>query len=100
MSITNILRGIGGEFEAGRVIWVTGAAAFVVSFIAYAGIALIAKGQPFTPIEYGTGFGGGFSAVLAAGGFAIKQKDTGVAAAVQTRGGTNAPAEPPPGAKE
>jgi hypothetical protein len=92
MSISSILKGVGGELEAGRVIWVFGSASFVVSFIAYAGIALWAKGQQFSPIEYGTGFGGGFSAVLAAGGFAIKQKDTGVATAVLTRDGTATPA--------
>lgn len=73
--LRDIFSGVDNQsIEAGRVIWVLGSLAFIVSFIAYAGIA-IAKGQPFNPIEYGTGFGGGFAAVLAAGGFGIAQKD-------------------------
>lgn len=84
--LATILRGVSGELEAGRVLWVSGTALFVVSFISFAGIALLVKGQPFSPVEYGTGFGAGFAAALAAGGFGINLKDRGVAKASAAAG--------------
>lgn len=89
--LAGILKGISGELEAGRVLWVSGTALFVVSFISFAGIALLVKGQAFSPVEYGTGFAAGFGAALAAGGFGISQKDRGVARAVATTDATSSP---------
>lgn len=78
--LRNILTGADDtSFESGRVIWVFGALSFIVSFIVFQGIALWVKGQPFSPVEFGTGFGGGLGAVLAAGGFGIAAKDKATA---------------------
>ena len=55
------------SWELGRVLWAVG----VLAFIIYAGIALLVLRQAWNGIEYGTGF----AAVLAAGGFAVAQKD-------------------------
>lgn len=53
-------------FELGRVLWAIG----VLALIGYQGFA-IWKGQPFSPIEFGTGFG----ALLVTGGFGVAAKD-------------------------
>lgn len=55
------------SWELGRALWALG----VVALIGYQGVALWVKGQPFSPIEFGTGLG----AILAAGGFGVGQKD-------------------------
>ena len=70
----NMFRGIdNNSFDIGRVTWFLGA----VAMLGYQGYALF-LGQTWNSIE----FGGGFAALLAAGGFGIKQKDTGVANAM------------------
>lgn len=55
------------SFELGRALWALGC----FSMIAYQGFAIFAKGQPFNPMEFGTGFGG----LLVAGGFGVAAKD-------------------------
>lgn len=72
----NILRGISGEFELGRVLW----ALSTVALIAYQGVAIALNHQSFSPVE----FGAGVAAILAAGGFGVAAKDKGVAAAKAT----------------
>jgi hypothetical protein len=54
-------------FELGRALWALG----TLAMIAYQGVAIWYKGQPFSPVEFGTGFG----AILAAGGVGIAVKD-------------------------
>lgn len=61
--------------ELGRVLWGFGALAMIV----YQGAAIFARGQTFSPIEFGTGF----AALLAAGGFGIAAKDKARAQAQQ-----------------
>jgi hypothetical protein len=82
--LTNMLKGLSGEFELGRMLWAFATVALVV----YQGIAIWMNKQAFAPIE----FGGGAAAILAAGGFGISQKDKGVAKAVATS--SDAPADP------
>lgn len=55
------------SFELGRALWALG----TIAMVAYQGVAIWYKGQPFSPIEFGTGFG----AILAAGGVGIAAKD-------------------------
>ena len=54
-------------YELGRALWALG----VLALIAYQGIALFYKGQPFSPVEFGTGL----ALILAAGGFGVAAKD-------------------------
>jgi len=75
---SHILRGVTGEYELGRSLW----AAATLALIIYQGVAIIAIGQAFDPIEFGTGA----AAILAAGGFGIAAKDKGVAKAVTSEG--------------
>lgn len=78
MSILNIIRGVTGEIELGRVLW----ALATLALIAYQGVAIWMNKQPFSPIEFGTGA----AAILAAGGFGVAAKDKGVATALKETG--------------
>jgi len=55
------------SFELGRALWALGTLAMIV----FQGVAIWFKGQAFSPVEFGTGFG----AILAAGGVGIAAKD-------------------------
>ena len=55
------------SFELGRALWAAG----VLAMIAYQGVALWWRAQPFNPVEFGTGI----AAILAAGGFGVAAKD-------------------------
>lgn len=79
MPFTHILKGIGGQFELGRVLWAFSA----LSMVVYQGVAIGFNHQNFSPVE----FGAGCAAILAAGGFGIAAKDKGVARAVATSEG-------------
>ena len=54
-------------FELGRALWAFG----TLSLILFQGVALFYKGQPFSPVEFGTGL----ALILAAGGFGVAVKD-------------------------
>ncbi|QEM67588.1 amino acid ABC transporter substrate-binding protein [Geobacter sp. FeAm09] len=65
--IKDCLTGIDGQtFDAARVYLAAG----VIMFLLLAGYAVY-KGQPWTPVEFGTGFG----TLLAGAGAAIKLKE-------------------------
>jgi hypothetical protein len=55
------------SFEIGRALWALGTVAMIV----FQGVAIWFKGQAFSPVEFGTGFG----AILAAGGVGVAAKD-------------------------
>jgi hypothetical protein len=76
MSLFTIFKGINNTPEMGRILWFLGG----VSMIFFSGWAVIVNKEPFLP--HALEFGGGFAALLAAGGFGINQKDTGVANAI------------------
>lgn len=79
--LRNALMGPGHtSFDAGRILWVIGTVCYIVGAMVFQGIA-VAGGQPFSMIEFGTGFGGGLSVILALGGAGISLKDRGVAKA-------------------
>lgn len=82
--IRNMLMGPGNvSLDAGRVLWVFGALVFIIGSLAFQGYAVY-LGQPFSMIEFGTGFGGGFATIMALGGVGISLKDRGVAKAQAT----------------
>ncbi|KKC27329.1 hypothetical protein [Sphingomonas sp. SRS2] len=71
--LVNMLKGIGDEFELGRILWAVG----VLAMIIYQGVAIYLNKQAFNAIEFGAGFG----SILIAGGFGVAAKDKGVAKA-------------------
>lgn len=88
--LRNALMGPGNNsFDSGRILWVLAVIAFIVGAMTFQGIA-VAKGQTFSMIDFGTGFGGGLATLLALGGVGISLKDRGVAKAAQTMGATDA----------
>jgi len=75
----NFLKGPGNtHIELGRLLW----ALATLALIAYEGVAIWFNHQNFSAVE----FGGGAAAILAAGGFGIAAKDTGVAKATAATG--------------
>ena len=82
--LRNALKGPSNNgFDAARILWVGGTLAFILGGIGFQAYA-IHEGQTFSMVEFGTGFGGGLAAVLAAGGVGISLKDRGVARAQAT----------------
>jgi hypothetical protein len=83
----NMLMGPGNHsLDAGRVLWVFGALAFIIGALVFQGIA-VHRGQPFSMVDFGTGFGGGLSVILGLGGLGVSLKDRGVAKAQATAAG-------------
>lgn len=84
---SNILTGADNQsFEAGRVLWVLGTVAFIIASVVFQGIA-VSKGQAFSMIDFGTGFGGGLATILALGGAGISLKDRALAKVQETQQG-------------
>ena len=72
--IRHMLFGIGNDHpELGRVLWALG----TLAMIGYQGVDIWWNKNAFNAVE----FGAGLAAILAAGGFGIAAKDTGVAKA-------------------
>lgn len=74
------------SFDVGRVLWVCGTVAFIFGSLIFQGLAIY-RGQSFSMTEFGTGFGGGLSVILALGGVGISLKDRGVASATAKMAG-------------
>jgi hypothetical protein len=84
MKITNILKGIGGEFEIGRVSLVVGGAFAVLSPIAFEVYEIGWNGGHFDVAAWCLAYPGGLAALVSGGVFAIGNKEKQVAAAQQT----------------
>lgn len=93
MTISNILRGIGGEFEIGRTLLAGSGVAAIATPIAFQIADMIHNGWHFDVTAWCVAYPGGLAALNALGVFAIGKKDTSVAAARQTQ------ARPPLGDK-
>ncbi|MDB5707869.1 MAG: hypothetical protein JWN66_4985 [Sphingomonas bacterium] len=91
MSLTNFLRGIGGEFEIGRVLLTSAGAAAIFTPIGFQAWDM-AKGGHFDVTAWCIAYPGGLAALVSAGILGIGSKDKSVATAIQTRDGTAAPA--------
>lgn len=89
MSLSHILKGISGDFEAGRVWLSVGTGSMVVAPIVFQSWAMI-NGQPFSVVEFCTGYGIGIGAVLTPGLIGIGSKDKAGAMARQTMAATQA----------
>ena len=84
MTITNIFRGIGGEFEIGRVSLGIGGLFAVVSPIAFEIYEIGWNGGHFDITAWCLAYPGGLGALVASGVLAIGNKEKSVATARQT----------------
>jgi len=94
--ISNILRGIGGEFEINRVVGAFGAATYVIcanAFVAWD----MARGVHFNVTEYCLAFPGGLAVAVGAIAGAVAIKDRNVAAAAKVISETGPASAPPEG---
>lgn len=89
MKITSILRGIGGEFEIGRVSLAVGGLFAVVSPIGFEWYEIVCNGGHFDVAAWCVSYPGGLAALVAGGVFAIASKDKSVAVAKQTQAATD-----------
>ncbi len=80
----NFLRGIGGEFEIGRVLLAASGLSAIVSPIAFQLLFMIHNGWKFNVTEWCIAYPGGLAALAGIGVFSIGQKDKGVATAKAT----------------
>jgi hypothetical protein len=85
MQITNILRGIGGEFEIGRVSLAIGGFFAVLSPIAFEFYEIGWNGGHFDVTAWCLAYPGGLVALVGGGVLAIGSKEKQVAAAQSTR---------------
>lgn len=91
MSLTNILRGVGGDFEIGRVALSAGIVAAVVSPVAFEIYEIGFNGGHFSVTDWCLAYPGGLVALVAGGVLAIGAKDKSVAVALQTAATPTAP---------
>lgn len=78
----NFLKGVENKhFDLARILWFTGSIFMLGSGL----YSMVINKEPF--LANALTFGGGFAALLAAGGLGVKLKDTGVADAVSTSNG-------------
>lgn len=89
MIMGNILKGISGEYEIGRVSLAIGGFFAVVSPIAFECYEIGWNGGHFDITAWCLAYPGGLTALVAGGVFAIASKDKGVAIAKQTQAATD-----------
>jgi hypothetical protein len=94
VSISNILKGIGGEFEIGRVSLAIGGLFAVSSPIGFEIWEMGWKGGHFDVAAWCTAYPGGLVLLVGGGVFAIGNKDKQVATAQTVRDTGALPAQP------
>lgn len=103
---SNLLRGIGGEFEINRVVGALGAVVYIVCANAFVAWNL-SQGKEFNVTEYCLAFPSGLAVVVGAiaGAVAIKDRNVATAKVISETGavptpppaGPQVPTEPPSG---
>jgi hypothetical protein len=100
MSITNIFRGIGGDFELIRTTGAFGVFCYVIGALTFQGWAM-ARGDHFDIVAFCAAFPGGLAVAYGsiAGAAALKDRNVAVAKTVQDTGALparpqNIPSEP------
>lgn len=88
MSLSHILKGIGGESEIGRTLLTFGAAAVIITPVVFECWHL-ANGGKFNVTEWCLAYPGGIAALLTSGILSIGGKDRFVATARVTAKGTD-----------
>lgn len=84
MQITNILRGIGGEFEITRVLGAIGVAIYIAAANAFESYEVFWLGKDFDVVAYCTAFPTGLGVAIAVISTAAGVKDRNVALAQKT----------------
>lgn len=84
MKLANILRGIGGEFEIGRVLLASSGVAAITSPIGFQIADMAHNGWHFDVTAWCVAYPGGLAALAGIGVFAIGNKDRNVSIARQT----------------
>jgi len=92
MTLNNALRGVGGEFEIGRVLLAGATFLSVVSPIGFEIFEVGWNGGHFNVTEWCVAYPGGIAALVGVGLFGVGNKDVKVAAArAATSDGTQQP---------
>lgn len=88
MSITNILRGIGGEFEIIRTLGAGGIGAYIIGANVFQAYTVWGLGEKFDIIAYCAAFPAGLGVAIGAvaGASAVKDRNVAVAKTVQDTG--------------
>lgn len=90
MSILRILKGVGGEFEIGRVLLASSGAAAIFSPLVFEVLDMWHNGWHFDVTAWCVAYPGGLAALSGIGVFALGRKDKDVAIAKQTQAATDA----------
>ena len=92
---TNLLRGIGGEFELNRVVGFFGGIVYVVCANFFVWYRVVYKGGEFDIVAYCTAFPGGLAVVAGGTALAVAVKDRNVASSKVIQQTGSKPATPP-----
>jgi hypothetical protein len=98
-NLKNALKGIGGEYELSRLLGAAGVLTYVVSAPVFT-LWDVLHNNHFDVVGFCAAYPAGLGVAVGAVAGSIALKDRNVAAAIQTRDGTSAPAPPPPDNKE
>jgi hypothetical protein len=94
MAFSNILRGIGGEFEIGRALLASSGVAAILTPIAFQLLDMAHNGWKFDVAIWCVAYPGGLAALNSLGVYSIGRKDQAVAAARMTTAQASAEQEP------
>jgi hypothetical protein len=100
VSLSNMLRGISGEFEINRVLGACGVAAYIVTTPSLVAWEVLHEGKGFDLVAFCAAFPTGLGVAIGAIAGAVSLKDRNVATAMQTRDATNPSAAPSSHAQE
>lgn len=89
MRIANILKGVGGDYEIGRVSLAIGGFLAVTTPIGFEAYEIGWNGGHFDITAWCLAYPGGLVALIGGGAFAIGSKDKSVAVAKQTQAATD-----------
>lgn len=78
-----MFKGLTGSYDTARILFAIGGLNAVIAPVGFQIWAFIHE-QPWDPVNFCTGYGLMLSSIIAAGGFGIRQKDTGIANAQAT----------------
>lgn len=96
-SITNALKGIGGEYEINRVVGAFGGLLYCITACGLVGWDVIVKGREFDIIAFCAAFPAGLGVAVGAIAGAVAWKDKGVASAKVIEQTGAVPVAPPAG---
>ena len=96
-SITNALKGIGGEYEINRVVGAIGGLAYIVTGCALAAYDVIVRGREFDIVAFCAAFPAGLGVAVGAIAGAVAWKDKAVASAKVIEQTGAVPVAPPAG---